>query len=103
MAAVLEFAVVGLLFALYLGSFSLASQVNQTEVFAQDSLHILQSLASDDTRYPWNPQNHILLRSSWRGRCLPYAARPTPRVSDSSCHIALRATPGRSAWPESKR
>ncbi len=74
MVAVLEYAVVVLLFALYLGSFSLASQINQAEVFAQDSLHILQSLASDDARYAWNPQNHILYHvlvdagyALWRG------------------------------------
>lgn len=55
-----EVAVLAALFFFYLGSFKQSSPVNGPfEVFAQDSVFILDSLA-DAEPYPWNPQSHIL-------------------------------------------
>jgi hypothetical protein len=51
--------IVGLALA-YLASFERGSAVHgPLEIFAQDSVYILDSLGDDDP-YPWNPQNHLL-------------------------------------------
>ena len=66
-----EVAVVLGLCGLQLASFGPGSPVHGPwEIFAQDSAYIWQSLA-DGTRYPWNPQNHLLyhivLEAGFRG------------------------------------
>lgn len=73
-SGVAEAAVLAGLFVLHLLSFGLGSPVHgPREIFAQDSVFILDSLLSAE-RYPWNPQSHVLYHllvewgyAAWRG------------------------------------